>query len=205
MLERGKLDESLNMSNGGKLDLREDLSARRRLRRPLARSPKRCAPTSATATWATFRSTGYAPSWSHDFGEKPLDIVVHSLANAPDIKKRLLDTPRSGYLTARLGERVFDDLAGEPSRALNARPGRRSCRSPTWRASASSPATAAACRRPRRRSRATRAPSPTKRGSSTALRVNTISAGALASRAATAIGIIDEMIEYCRETGHSPK
>jgi enoyl-[acyl-carrier protein] reductase I len=33
------------------------------------------------------------------------------------------------------------------------------------------------------------------------IRVNTISAGALPSRAATAIGIIEEMIEYCRDNG----
>src|SRR6478672_2528506 len=37
---------------------------------------------------------------AHDFGDKPLDIVVHSLANGPEVKKPLLETSRSGYLTA---------------------------------------------------------------------------------------------------------
>ena len=35
-----------------------------------------------------------------DFGEKPLDIVVHSLANGPEVKKPLLETSRKGYLAA---------------------------------------------------------------------------------------------------------
>src|SRR5438445_10119973 len=35
-----------------------------------------------------------------DFGEQPLDIVVHSLANGPEVKKPLLETSRKGYLAA---------------------------------------------------------------------------------------------------------
>src|SRR5438046_9429664 len=35
-----------------------------------------------------------------DFGDKPLDILVHSLANGPEVKKPLLDTSRAGYLAA---------------------------------------------------------------------------------------------------------
>jgi enoyl-[acyl-carrier protein] reductase I len=35
-----------------------------------------------------------------DFGEKPLDIVVHSLANGPEVKKPPLETSRKGYLAA---------------------------------------------------------------------------------------------------------
>src|SRR5258706_3474523 len=35
-----------------------------------------------------------------DFGRDSLDIVIHSLANGPEVKKPLLETSRSGYLTA---------------------------------------------------------------------------------------------------------
>ena len=35
-----------------------------------------------------------------DFGEKPLDILVHSLANGPEVKNPLLETSRKGYLAA---------------------------------------------------------------------------------------------------------
>ena len=53
-------------------------------------------------------------------------------------------------------------------------------------------ATAAACRRPRRRSRATRALLAFEAGRKCGVRVNTISAGPFASRAASAIGIIEQ-------------
>ena len=35
-----------------------------------------------------------------DFGEAGLDIVVHSLANGPEVKSPLVDTSRAGYLAA---------------------------------------------------------------------------------------------------------
>src|SRR5205814_6727252 len=43
---------------------------------------------------------GVAQRLVADFGERPLDILVHSLANGPEVKKPLLETSRSGYLTA---------------------------------------------------------------------------------------------------------
>ena len=46
-------------------------------------------------------SDGVARGLVADFGEqRPLDIVVHSLANGPEVKKPLLETSRNGYLTA---------------------------------------------------------------------------------------------------------
>ena len=35
-----------------------------------------------------------------DFGERPLDIIVHSLANGPEVANDLIDTSREGYLAA---------------------------------------------------------------------------------------------------------
>ena len=60
-----------------------------------------CARASATATSATSRSTGSPTRLKADFGDRPLDIVVHSLANGPEVKKPLLETSRKGYLGAR--------------------------------------------------------------------------------------------------------
>ena len=45
-----------------------------------------------------------------DFGARPLDIVVHSLANAPEVKKPLLDTSRRGYLEA-VGVSAYSNVA----------------------------------------------------------------------------------------------
>src|SRR5437016_13222213 len=47
-----------------------------------------------------FSVQGLADAMRRDFGDKALDIVVHSLANGPEVKKPLLETSRNGYLTA---------------------------------------------------------------------------------------------------------
>src|SRR2546430_8435555 len=43
---------------------------------------------------------GVAKRLTDDFGDKPLDILVHSVATGPEVKKPLLETSRRGYLAA---------------------------------------------------------------------------------------------------------
>ena len=43
---------------------------------------------------------GLATRLRSDFGEKPLDILIHSLANGPEVNKPLIETSRRGYLAA---------------------------------------------------------------------------------------------------------
>ena len=130
-----------------------------------------------------------------DFGEPCLDIIVHSLANGPEVQNDLLDTSRSGYLAAlsasaysmvslvqRFGplirpggslvslsylaaERVVPGYGGGMSSAKSALES--DTRTLAWEA-----------------------------GRRYGMRVNTISAGPLASRAAKAIGTIERMVEY---------
>ena len=45
-----------------------------------------------------------------DFGDKPIDIVVHSLANGSEVTKPLLDTSRSGYLGA-IGTSAYSNIS----------------------------------------------------------------------------------------------
>src|SRR5690606_33871337 len=47
-----------------------------------------------------FTITGVANSLVADYGEQPLDIVIHSLANGPEVKTARIDTSRRGYLEA---------------------------------------------------------------------------------------------------------
>ena len=47
-----------------------------------------------------FSIAGVAKQLVTDFGERPIDIVVHSLANGPEVKKPLIETSREGYLNA---------------------------------------------------------------------------------------------------------
>ncbi|MBA2370005.1 MAG: enoyl-[acyl-carrier-protein] reductase [Candidatus Protochlamydia sp.] len=131
----------------------------------------------------------------HDFGK--IDIFIHSLANAPEVQKPLLETSRRGYLAAvssssysfvsllsHLGpymnhgacaltltyiasEKVIPGYGGGMSSAKAALES--DTRTLAWEA-----------------------------GRKWGIRVNAISAGAWSSRAARAIGFIDRMIEYAK-------
>jgi enoyl-[acyl-carrier protein] reductase I len=208
LLRRGKLDESLRLADGRKLefervlpldaefDTMEDVGAE-------VRENKRY------KEHGDYTVQGCAERLRGDFGEPCLDVVVHSLANAPEVSRDLLATSRKGYLAAvsvsaysmismmqRLGplvrpagaflslsylasERVIPGYGGGMSSAKAALES--DTRVLAWEA-----------------------------GRRWGHRVNCISAGPLASRAASAIGkepsesgskgkpFIEQMVEYVR-------
>ncbi len=202
LLERGKMSESLKMSDGSELefekiypfdadfDVYEDMT-------PEIRENKRYkdhGDVSISAAVERFKK---------DFGEQPLDIVVHSLANGPEVKKPLLQTSRKGYLAAvgasaysfaalvqrfgpivkpggsflgltyLAGERVIPGYGGGMSSA---------------KAALDSDSKVLAY----------------EAGRAWGHRVNLISAGPYASRAASAIGFIHVMIDYCKANSALP-
>src|SRR5947209_6742405 len=134
-----------------------------------------------------------------DFGDKPLDIVVHSLANGPEVKKPLLETSRNGYLTAvsvsayslvsmiaRFGPLMRDNASVVSLTYMASErviPGYGGGMSSAKAALESDTRTLAF-----------------EAGRKFGVRVNTISAGPWASRAASAIGIIERMVEYVAKT-----
>ncbi len=131
-----------------------------------------------------------------DFGEQSLDVVVHSLANAPEVKKPLLETSRNGYLTA-VGVSAYSMIGLVSKLGPLMRPGG-SFLSLTYMASekvipgyGGGMSSAKAALESDTRTLAFEA------GRKYGIRVNTISAGPFASRAASAIGIIDKMVNYC--------
>ncbi|HEY1693143.1 MAG TPA: enoyl-[acyl-carrier-protein] reductase [Polyangiaceae bacterium] len=99
LLRRGKLDASLQLSDGRKLeferilaldaewDVLEDVPAE-------TREGKRY------REHGDFTLRGAAEKLRADFGEPCLDVVVHSLANGSEVGRDLLDTSRRGYLGA---------------------------------------------------------------------------------------------------------
>jgi enoyl-[acyl-carrier protein] reductase I len=130
-----------------------------------------------------------------DFGERPLDVVVHSLANGPEVKKPLLETSRAGYLAA-VSVSAYSLVSMVSRLGPLMRPGGSVC-SLTYMAServipgyGGGMSSAKAALESDTRVLAYEA------GRRFGVRVNTISAGPLASRAASAIGIIDKMVEY---------
>jgi enoyl-[acyl-carrier protein] reductase I len=132
-----------------------------------------------------------------DFGDKSVDIVVHSLANGPEVKKPLLETSRHGYLTA-VGVSAYSMVSMVSRLAPHMRAGG-SFLSLTYMAServipgyGGGMSSAKAALESDTRTLAFEA------GRKYGVRVNTISAGPWASRAASAIGIIGTMVEYCK-------
>jgi enoyl-[acyl-carrier protein] reductase I len=203
MLERGKLDESRSLSNGDKLVF-EKIYPLDAAYDDLAQVPEDVRSNKRYRDVGDFTVDGLRAQLTHDFGDRPLDIVVHSLANAPDIKKRLLATTRAGYLTA-LSVSAYS-MISLVSRLGPLMRDRASFVSLTYLAServipgyGGGMSSAKAALESDTRTLAYEA------GLKYGARVNTISAGALPSRAAMAIGIIEEMIEYCRDNGPLPE
>ncbi len=203
LLERGKLAESLALPGGGTLaferiypldaafdtdaDVPEEVRQNKRYRE-----------------LGDVSIQGIADRLRADFGEPCLDVVVHSLANGPEVKKPLLETSRKGYLAAvsvsaysyasmvqRLGPLVRPRgsfLALTYLAAERVVPGYGGGMSSAKAALESDTRVLAY-----------------EAGRTWGHRVNVISAGPLASRAASAIGSIQNMIDYYKTNSPLPE
>ncbi len=197
LLERGKMDESRKLSNGKLLEFEKiyPLDAAFDI---LADAPEDIRSSKRYKDTGDFSVDGMARRIEADFGGDSLDIVVHSLANGPEVKKSLLETSRSGYLTA-LSVSAYSLISIVARLGPLMRKGG-SFVSLTYMAServipgyGGGMSSAKAALESDTRVLAFEA------GRKYGVRVNTISAGPLASRAASAIGIIERMVEYCAE------
>src|SRR3989454_7965764 len=99
LLERGKMDESRKLANGALLQF-EKIYPLDAAYDTLADAPEDVRTSKRYKDVGDFSVAGLAARLVQDFGDKPIDIVVHSLANSPEVKKPLLETSRGGYLTA---------------------------------------------------------------------------------------------------------
>jgi len=194
LLERGKMDEARRMADGALLVF-EKIYPLDAAYDTLADAPEEIRTNKRYREVGDFSVAGLAQRFVQDFGAQPLDIVIHSLANGPEVKKPLLETSRGGYLTAV-------SVSAYSLVSLVARLGplmRRggSFLSLTYMASqrvvpgyGGGMSSAKAALESDTRTLAFEA------GRKYGVRVNTISAGPLASRAASAIGKIEKMVEY---------
>jgi enoyl-[acyl-carrier protein] reductase I len=99
LLRRGKLDPSLTLSDGRKLDF-ERIVALDAEYDTLADVPADVRENKRYKEHGDFTLHGCAEALRAAFGESCLDIVVHSLANGPEVSHDLLATSRRGYLGA---------------------------------------------------------------------------------------------------------
>src|SRR5215467_3126231 len=215
LLRRGKLDESLTLSEGRKLEF-ERIYPMDAEFDALEDAPVEVRENKRYREHGDFSIQGVADQLRADFGDGCLDVVVHSLANGPEVVKDLLQTSRRGYLAA-VGVSAYSAVSmlqrfgpltrrGGAFLSLSYMASERVV--PGYGGGMSS---AKAALESDTRVLAYEA------GRKWGHRVNVISAGPLASRAASAIGkgeggepgkgrsFIDSMIEYCRANSPLPE
>ncbi|KAK3227229.1 hypothetical protein Dsin_007091 [Dipteronia sinensis] len=194
-LRRGKFDESRILPDGSLMeitkvypldavydnpdDVPEDVKANKRY--------------SGSSKWTVQE---VAESVKQDFGS--IDILVHSLANGPEVSKPLLETSRNGYLAAiSASSYSFVSLLKHFIPIMN--PGGASI-SLTYIASERIiPGYGGGMSSAKAALESDTLVLAFEAGRKHRIRVNTISAGPLRSRAAKAIGFIDMMIDYSLE------
>ena len=203
LLERGKMDESRKMPDGSLLQF-EKIYPLDAAFDSLADAPEDIRTNKRYKETGDFSIDGLRQRMTADFGAQPLDILVHSLANGPEVKKPLLEVSRNGYLSA-VGVSAYSLVGLVQQLGPMMRPGA-SVMSLTYMASeraipgyGGGMSSAKAALESDTRLLAFEA------GRKWGLRVNTISAGPYASRAASAIGIIERMVQYCAANSPLPE
>jgi enoyl-[acyl-carrier protein] reductase I len=195
LIERGKIDDARRLPDGSLLEF-ERIYPLDAVFDSLDDAPAEIRENKRYREVGDFSISGLASRIRNDFGEEPLDIVVHSLANGPEVKKPLLETSRAGYLAAVSASAYSLVSLVQRTTPLLKRGG--AVVSLSYLAServipgyGGGMSTAKAALESDTRVLAYEA------GRARGIRVNAISAGPLASRAASAIGIIDRMVQYC--------
>ena len=203
LLDRGKMDAARRMPDGSLLTF-EQIYPFDAAFDTLDDAPDDIRTNKRYKEVGDFSIAGLVGRLTADFGPRALDILVHSLANAPDVKKGLLETSRAGYLTA-MTVSAYSLVAMVSRLGPLFRPGG-STLSLTYLAServipgyGGGMSSAKAALESDTRVLAFEA------GRAYGMRVNTISAGPLASRAASAIGIIERMVAYCAVNSPLPE
>jgi enoyl-[acyl-carrier protein] reductase I len=194
MLERGKLDASLEMPGGGKLafakiypldaefDKLDDVPAEIRENRRYR-------------DVGDFTIGGLAAAVAAD---GPLDIVVHSLANGSEVKKPLLETSRKGYLSA-ISASAYSNVSLVRHLAPHVRRGGAFLSLSYMAAERVVPGYGGGMSSAKAALENDTRVLAYEVGRAYGHRVNVISAGPYASRAASAIGFIETMIDYCKK------
>jgi enoyl-[acyl-carrier protein] reductase I len=109
LLERGKMAESMKLPGGRAMEF-ERIYPLDAGFDTLEEAPPEIRENKRYRERGDFSIQGVATRLREDFGEKSLDIVVHSLANGPEVKNALLHTSRRGYLEA-VGVSAYSQVA----------------------------------------------------------------------------------------------
>lgn len=203
LLRRGKMDASLAMPGGGKLEFERILPFDAEFD-TYADMPEEVRENKRYKEHGDVSIQAAADKLVADFGPECVDIVVHSLANGSEVKNPMLETSRKGYLHA-VGASAYSNISLVQRFGPIMRKGG-SFLSLSYMAServipgyGGGMSSAKAALESDTRVLAFEA------GRKWGHRVNCISAGPYASRAASAIGFIGQMIEYCKANAPIPE
>lgn len=191
-LENGKFDESRKLSNGQLMEFSKIYALDAAFDTP-EDVPEEIRTNKRYAAASQYTISEVAAQVEKDFGK--IDYFVHSLANAPEVKNDLLETSRQGYLQAFSSSaysliscvRYFGPVMTEGGSVVSLTYIASERAVPGYGGGMSS---AKAALESDTRTLAFEA------GRKFKIRINTISAGPLKSRAAKAIGLIDRMVDY---------
>jgi enoyl-[acyl-carrier protein] reductase I len=200
-LERGKLD--LSLPSGGEIEF-ERLYPLDALYDEPEDVPEDVRTDKRYVELTDYTIQAIADRMADEFGSPCVDIVAHSLANGPEVQNALLDTSRPGYLAA-VSASAYSLVSMVQRFGPIMRPGGAFVSLSYLAAERVIPgygggmSSAKAALESDTRTLAFEA------GRRYGVRVNTISAGPLASRAAKAIGTIDRMVEYYERNAALPE
>eukprot|EP00468_Gymnochlora_sp_CCMP2014_P002110 CAMPEP_0167744288 /NCGR_PEP_ID=MMETSP0110_2-20121227/2504_1 /TAXON_ID=629695 /ORGANISM="Gymnochlora sp., Strain CCMP2014" /LENGTH=380 /DNA_ID=CAMNT_0007628785 /DNA_START=257 /DNA_END=1399 /DNA_ORIENTATION=- len=194
-MEMGKFDESRKLSDGSLMEFK-NLYALDAVYDTLEDVPEEVKANKRYAGNSDWTVSEVAKLVEKDLGK--VDIVVHSLANGPEVKNPLLETSRKGYLAAQSASayslvsmvQKFGPIMNEGGSVISLTYDASNKVIPGYGGGMSS---AKAALESDTRTLAYEA------GQKHKIRVNTISAGPLGSRAARAIGFIEKVINYSYE------
>jgi len=203
LIERGKIDESRQMPDGSLLTF-ERIYPLDAVYDSLEQAPADVRENKRYKELGDFSIDGLVQRMTADFGAQPLDIVVHSLANGPEVKKPLLEVSRNGYLAA-ISASAYSMVSMVQRLGPLMRSGG-SFNSLTYMASERAiPGYGGGMSSAKAALESDTRLLSFEAGRKWGARVNTISAGPLASRAASAIGIIEKMVAYCASNSPLPE
>lgn len=207
LLRRGKLDRSLAMEGGGKLAF-ERIYAFDAEFDTFADMPEEIRENKRYKEHGDVSIQAAADRLKADFGggsdDGVLDIVVHSLANGPEVKNVLLETSRRGYLGA-LGVSAYSMVSLVQRFSPIMRKGGAFLSLSYMAAERVIPGYGGGMSSAKAALESDTRVLAFEAGRKYGHRVNCISAGPLASRAASAIGFIEEMIEYTKKNAALPE
>jgi enoyl-[acyl-carrier protein] reductase I len=200
-LENGKLDESLTLDDGSKMeiariypldaaydypeDVPDDIKDNKRYRNV-----------------SRYTVSEVAAHVKEEFGS--IDILVHSLANGPEAQKPLIETTRNGYLAAVSASAYsFVSLVSHFGPFMNE--GASALTLSFLAAERVVPGYGGGLNAAKAALESDTRYLAWEAGRQWGMRVNAISAGPLGSRAAKAIGFIDKMIAYSEANAPLPK